>query len=137
MAKEIKEVGTVFTHASQTTHINTPGKISIEDLSSVELISPAGRKMAGNTAPRSAFEVEGGNIKQGSAHDVGMFDAPNEPPLPPVHMGKRSKVIGTEFTEATTNHNPTPPLPLMTKESAAAAKRAAPRNAFKTNLEDK
>jgi hypothetical protein len=46
--------------------------------------------------------------------------------------GGGSTKIGTEFTSQTTNHNPTSPLPLMTKESAVQAKRAAPRNAFKT-----
>jgi hypothetical protein len=119
-----KDIGTIFTSAKQTTKINKSGKISIEDLSSIEQISPAGRKMIANTPPRSAFEVDGGNIKQGSAHDMGMG-------------GGGSTKIGTEFTSETTSHAPTPPLPLMTKESAAQAKRSAPRNAFRTNLEDK
>jgi hypothetical protein len=122
-----KQIGTVFTRASQTTKINKPGAISIHDLSSVELISPAGLKMIEHTAPRSAFEVEGGKVKSGSAaHDQGMRSG----------GGGGSTKIGTVFTEATTNHNPEPTLPLMTEKSAAQAKKAAPRNAFKTT-EDK
>jgi hypothetical protein len=134
MAKE-KEIGTVFTNAKQTTQINPPGEISIKELSSVELISPAGKKLAAITPPTSAFEADITNAP--NPLTIGSFDAPNPPPLKPIHLGSRSKGIGTEFTEATTNHNPEPPLPLMTKESAAAAKRAAPRNAYKTNLEEK
>jgi hypothetical protein len=66
---------------------------------------------------------------------TGMFDAP---PLPPVHMGSRgSKGIGTNFTSQTTNNNPPLVLPLMTEKSAAQAKKAAPRSAFKTHLEEK
>jgi|HubBroStandDraft_5_1064220.scaffolds.fasta_scaffold433362_3 hypothetical protein len=111
--------GTNFTNAKQSTHINPPGKLSIKELSSVEQISPAGKRLIENTPPRSGYDVE-------------VAEAPA-----PVHMGSRSKPIGTEFTSQTTNHGPTPALPLMTEKSAAAAKRAAPRSAYKTNLEEK
>jgi hypothetical protein len=55
----------------------------------------------------------------------------------PLGLKGRNEPIGTIFTEATTSHGPTPPLPLMTEQSANLAKRSAPRNAYKTNLEDK
>jgi hypothetical protein len=41
-------------------------------LSSIEQISPAGKKMAARTAPHSAFEIDAGDIKKASAHDMGM-----------------------------------------------------------------
>jgi hypothetical protein len=126
-----KQIGTFLENAKQTTHVNKPGEISIKELSSVELISPVGRKLIEKTPPVSAFEADITNAP--SPLKTGTFDGP---PLKPVHMGNRRKAIGTEFTEATTNHNPEPTLPLMTEKSAAAAKRAAPRNAYKT-MEDK
>jgi len=117
-----KQTGTVFTNAKQTTHVNKPGALTIHDLSSIEQISPKGQRLIDNTPPRPAYDV--GEV--------------NKAPSPPVHMGSRgSKGIGTTFTEETTNHNPPLVLPLMTEKSAAAAKRAAPRSAYKTNLEDK
>jgi hypothetical protein len=113
--------GTNFTNAKQTTNVNPPGKLSILELSSIEQISPEGQRLIDNTPPRSAYDVE-----------------VNKAPAP-VHMGSRgSKGIGTTFTSQTTNHNPEPTMPpLMTEKSAAQAKNAAPRSAFKTNLEEK
>jgi hypothetical protein len=127
-----KKVGTEFSNAAQSTHVNKPGEISIKELSSVELISPAGKKLAAHSAPASAFEAD---ITQAdNPLKTGSFDAP---PLTPVHMSSRRQPTGTIFTSETTNHNPEPTLPLMTEKSRAAAKRAAPRNAYSTKLGDK
>ncbi len=106
--------GTNFKNAAQTTHVNAPGKLSIQELSSIEQISPAGKEMADRTAPRSAFQVPRGT------------DAPAAP-----GASANGASVATEFTSASTQHGlgtgseETVP-PLMSDRGKKLAAKSAP-----------